>query len=174
MAIENWRWLAAVIAAHPNHEVVGRTRLQKTVWLLQRLGLPTDYVYSLHFYGPYSEEVKADSGFGELFGLISEERRVAQDGAEYFILRADPSDVLPGVEEFRQPLNYLAEEDSTVLELAATYDAFRKMGLGHEAAIESLRAKKGEKCAGGKEERALALLRKLGLMRDPADRAIPA
>jgi len=46
---ENWRWLAAVIAAHPNHEVYGRTRLQKTVWLLQSMGMPTDYVYSLHF-----------------------------------------------------------------------------------------------------------------------------
>lgn len=174
MAIENWRWLAAIIAAHPNHEVVGRTRLQKTVWLLQRLGLPTDYVYSLHFYGPYSEEVKADSGFGEQFGIISEERRVAQDGAEYFILRSDLSYLLPSVEEFKRPLTLMADEDSTALELAATYDAFRKMGLDHEEAIQRLRAKKGEKCGGRREERALDLLAKLGLLRDGVDRLVEA
>jgi hypothetical protein len=163
MAIENWRWLAAVIAAHPNHELVGRTRLQKTVWLLQRLGLPTDYVYSLHFYGPYSEEVKADVGFAEQFRLITEASRTAQDGTEYFVLSSEPSSLLPDVDRFRQPLAALANEDATVLELAATYDAFRKMGLGHVDALESLRAKKGAKCDGGREERALALLLRLGL-----------
>src|SRR5580704_1150437 len=103
MGIENSRWLAAIIAAHPNHEVIGRTRLQKTVWLLQRLGLPTDYVYSLHFYGPYSEEVKSDIGFAEQLGLISEEQKVGMNGTEYFILRAPASESLPNVEQFRRP-----------------------------------------------------------------------
>jgi uncharacterized protein YwgA len=164
MPVQNWRWLAAVIAAHQNHEVVGRTRLQKTVWLLQRLGLPTDYVYSLHFYGPYSEEVKSDIVLAEQFGLVKETARVALDGTEYFVLSARVSDLLPNIELVRQPLEVLAhEEDATVLELAATYDAFRKMGLSHSAAIDSLRAKKGEKCGGGREERALDLLSRLGL-----------
>ncbi|MFY9947508.1 MAG: hypothetical protein WAK27_02365 [Candidatus Sulfotelmatobacter sp.] len=164
MAYENWQWLAAVIGAHPNREVIGRTRLQKTVWLLQRLGLPTDYVYSLHFYGPYSEELKADIDAAEQLCLISEDRRVSQQGSEYFILRAQSSASLPSVDGFRQPIEALANEDATVLELAATYDAFRKMGLDHGAAVESLRAKKGEKCDGGREERAFVILNKLGLL----------
>jgi hypothetical protein len=50
-----------------------------------------------------------------------------------------------------------------VLELAATYDSFREAGLEHEEALESLRRKKGNKCEGGREEQALALLSKLGL-----------
>jgi hypothetical protein len=166
MNLENWHWLSAVIAAHPGREVVGRTRLQKTVWLLQRLGLPTDYVYSLHFYGPYSEEVKADIGFAEQLGMLSEEQRVAQNGTEYFVLRAPAPGSLPSVEKFRQPLELLAAEDAIVLELAATYDAFRKMGLDHEAAADSLRAKKGDKCDGGREERAFAVLQRLGLLSD--------
>ncbi len=166
MVNENWHWLTAVIAAHPNREVVGRTRLQKTVWLMQRLGLPTDYVYSLHFYGPYSEEVKSDIGFAEQLGLISEERRVAQNGAEYFVLRAAASAVIPSLGELRQPLGLLVAEDAVVLELAATYDAFRKMGLDHNGAVDSLRAKKGEKCDGGREERAFVILEKLGLLAD--------
>jgi len=163
MPVENWRWLAAIIAAHPNHEVVGRTRLQKSIWLLQRLGMPTDYVYSLHFYGPYSEEVRADTSFAELSCSISESARTAQDGTEYFILSAEPSSSLPNVDQFRQHINILANEDPTVLELAATYDAFRKMGLGHQDAIESLRAKKGPKCGAGREGQAISLLQRLGL-----------
>jgi uncharacterized protein len=166
MTYENWQWLAAIIRAHPNGEVVGRTRLQKTVWLLQRLGLPTDYVYSLHFYGPYSEEVKADTDSAEQLGLISEDRRVAQNGSEYFVLRARSSASLPSPDQFRCPLEILANENATVLELAATYDAFRKMGLDHASAIESLRAKKGDKCGGGREENALTVLKRLGLLVD--------
>jgi len=168
MAIENWRWLAAVIASHPNHEVFGRTRLHKTVWLLQRLGMPTDYGYSLHFYGPYSEEVRSDVGLAEQFGLITETPKQSQDGTEYFLLSAEPSDVLPDLGPLKQPLGLLAGEDATVLELAATYDAFRKMGLSHEAALESLRAKKGDKCAGGREARALELIQKLNLEAEAA------
>lgn len=163
MAVENWRWLAAIIAAHPSRELIGRTRLQKTVWLLQRIGMPTNYVYSLHFYGPYSEEVKADIGLAERFGLIRENQRIAQDGTEYFVLSAEVFDALPDVDRFREPLRLLANEDATVLELAATYDAFRKMGLDHSAALENLRAKKGDKCGSGREERALNLLGRLNL-----------
>ena len=163
MTFENFHWLASVVANHPNHEVFGRTRLQKTVWLLQRLGMPTDYSYSLHFYGPYSEEVKADVGLAEQFGLISETPRPAQDGTVYFLLRAEPSENLPDLGDLKQALELLAGEESTVLELAATYDSFRKMGLSNEDALDSLRAKKGDKCGNGKEGQALHLLRKLNL-----------
>jgi len=128
------------------------------------MGLPTDYVYSLHFYGPYSEEVKADMDSAEQLGLISEDRRVAQHGSEYFVLRAQVSASLPSIDNFRRPLEILANEDATVLELAATYDAFRKMGLDHASAIESLRAKKGDKCGNGREQGALAVLKRLGLL----------
>lgn len=163
MVFENWHWLAAIIAGHPNHEVVGRTRLQKTVWLLQRLGMPTDYVYSLHFYGPYSEEVKADIGLAQQFGLITETARRTLDGTEYFVLSATRDVTLPEFERFRGFVEQISAEDATVLELAATYDAFRAMHLTHEDALDNLRQMKGDKCASGREKRALDLLRKLNL-----------
>jgi hypothetical protein len=40
---ERFRWLAAAITAHPDRKVVGRTRLQKEIKLLQRLKFPTEY-----------------------------------------------------------------------------------------------------------------------------------
>ena len=163
MPMENWRWLAAVIAAHPNSKVVGRTRLQKTVWLLQRLGLPTNYTYSLHFYGPYSEELKSDIGLAEGLGLITETSERNMAGDEYFVLTASGSTSLPDIREFRVPLELMAAESALVLELAATYDAFRKMGLSHDDALTQVRDMKGDKCENGRELRALALLETLSL-----------
>jgi uncharacterized protein YwgA len=163
MAIENLRWVAAVISAHPNHEVVGRTRLQKTIWLLQRSGLPTNYVYSLHFYGPYSEELKADIGLAGRYGLINETARQAMDGTEYFVLSVAPSANLADITRFKRSLDLLVSANPIVLELAATYDAFRKMGLSPEAAQANVREMKGDKCNDGREERALDLIGRLEL-----------
>ena len=36
--MEQYAWLVSVIGAHKNHTVEGRTRLQKTIWFLQRKG----------------------------------------------------------------------------------------------------------------------------------------
>ena len=77
--MESFRWLAGVIAAHPDQQVVGRTRLQKEIKLLQRLGLPTDYSYSTHFYGPYSEELQAEIGLLESIGIVTEEEHTSRD-----------------------------------------------------------------------------------------------
>jgi hypothetical protein len=165
--MEKYRWLAAVIAAHPEHEIVGRTRLQKTVKLLQRLGAPMDYDYMIHFYGPYSEGVQADIGLLEHFGLTDEKAHTAQDGTPYFMLHAtEPAQKLaerPDVRKFHKPIQIMAETDAVVLELAATYDAFRETGDDHKTALERLKRKKGVKCEEGRTEKAIELLKKLGL-----------
>lgn len=163
MRIESYRWLAGVIAAHPESKVVGRTRLQKTIRLLQRLGLPTDYPYKLFFYGPYSEGVRAGVAVLESMHLAEEEACVAQDGTTYFVVKAKPEARLPQMEKYQLVIDRLANEDAVVLELAATYDAFRELGSEHKLALEQLRRKKGEKCALGREAKALELLGAIGL-----------
>ena len=160
---EKFRWLAGVIAAFPNHHVVGRTRLQKTVKLLQRLRFPTDYGYTIHFYGPYSEGVQADIGLLEKLGLVREEAVPKQDGETYYKLRATEAAALPEVARFKPQIDIMANADPVVLELAATYDMFRETGSDHAEALERLRRKKGTKCAEGREQQALALLHQLGL-----------
>jgi hypothetical protein len=164
---EKFLWLAAVIAAHPERTIVGRTRLQKTVKLLQRLGAPMDYDYMIHFYGPYSEGVQSDIGLLQAFGFVEEQQRTNQEGSPYFVLRAtDAAAKLadrPEVKAFQPKIDIMNAADPVVLELAATYDAFRESGHGHKTAIERLRRKKGAKCEQGRAEAALALLRKLGL-----------
>jgi hypothetical protein len=165
--MEKFRWLAAVVAAHPEHKVVGRTRLQKTVKLLQRLGAPMDYDYMIHFYGPYSEGVQSDIGLLESFGFVEEKECRSQDGSQYFVLQAgaDAQNLAkrPEVRRFHSAIQTMNAADAVVLELAATYDAFREMGHDHKTALERLKRKKGTKCGQGRTTKALALLKTLGL-----------
>lgn len=164
MRTGNFWWLAAVIAAHDDRRVVGRTRLQKTVKLLQRLGLPTDYLYTIFFYGPYSEGVFRDIQMLAELGLITEEERVNQEGATpYFVLTATTEAVMEEVDRFKPAIQEMEQADLVVLELAATYDAFREMGSAHAEALVRLRHKKASKWNEERETRALELLRRLGL-----------
>ena len=163
MNVERFRWVAAVVAAHPGGRVVGRTRLQKEMRLLQRLGMPSDYDFRIHYYGPYSEGLQADVNLLEQFGLVSEDVRVSQDGSLYSVFEAKHTSDLPDTNKYRTAIELLSKTDSVVLELAATYDAFREGGLEPERALSALRAKKGSKCDGGKESQALELLKVLRL-----------
>src|SRR5688572_23343240 len=122
--IEKFRLLAGVIAAHPGRRIVGRTKLQKAIKLLQRKGFPTDYAYTNYFYGPYSEGVHADIGLLRHFNLVDEEEKTAQDGSVYYILTAVPDAELPEVRPFQPLIDRMDAAKPVVLELAATYDAF--------------------------------------------------
>ena len=164
MKTGNFWWLAGVIAAHEGRRVVGRTRLQKTVKLLQRLGLPTDYLYTIFFYGPYSEGVFRDIQLLVELGLIAEEERAAQEGGTpYFVLQASPEAAMPEVERWAGEIRQMEQAELVVLELAATYDAFREMGSAHAEALARLRHKKAGKWNEEREARALELLSRLGL-----------
>ncbi len=167
MRTGNFWWLAAVIAAHTDRRVVGRTRLQKTVKLLQRLGLPTDYLYTMFFYGPYSQGVFAEIRLLDRLGLISEEEHASgENAAPYFVLQAKPEAAMPELAKWQPAVDRMEQADLVVLELAATYDAFREMGSDPAEALGRLRHKKGAKCSEGRERRALDLLRQLGLPSD--------
>jgi len=166
MTIESHLRLAAVIAAHTDHKVVGRTRLQKTVRLLQRLGFPTDYRFTLHFYGPYSEALQAEVNLLNVVGLIEERPHVSHDGTPYYTIAAIGDASLPDLGDFDTVINRLDKADSVVLELAATYDTFRELGCDHDEALRRLRRKKGSKCDESRDRQALDLLRELGLPTD--------
>lgn len=164
MTTGNFWWLAGVIAAHENRQVVGRTRLQKTVKLLQRLGMPTDYLFTIFFYGPYSEGVFRDIQLLTELGLIEEqEYGVQEGGTPYFVLRARAEAERAELQRFQERIKRMERADLVVLELAATYDCFREMGSDPEEALVRLRHKKAAKWTEEREARALQLLRELGL-----------
>ena len=142
MSLTNQRLTAALIAAHPERKIFGRTRLQKEIKLLQRLGFPTDYSYTIHFYGPYSESLYADIGVMEAFGLIRETQSRTMEGNDCYILEAADRDDLPDVSGFQPQISRLDNAGSVVLELAATYDSFREQGDGHDRAWSASAAKR--------------------------------
>jgi uncharacterized protein len=160
---EDYRLLAAVIAAHPKREVVGRTRLQKTMRLLQRLGLPTSFGYSIHFYGPYSEDLQSGITLLEVLGLAEEKQRRSNSGEVYYVERASPEADPKLVKKFAPQIAIMADADPVVLELAATYDAFREEGDSPKEALARLKRKKGKKCEGGNWAKARKLLQAIGL-----------
>lgn len=162
MTPESFRWLAGLIAAHPDRKVVGRTRLQKTVRLLQRKGFPTDYSFMLHFYGPYSDGLNAELRLNTQLGLVEEK---AKEGAEnsYYVYTAVPEAALLEIDGYRPLIETIRKSKDIPLELAATYDAFRELGYNHDEALQRTRQKKGPKCDNGNLEAALALLKQLDL-----------
>src|SRR5713226_6841618 len=85
--LENYQILAGIVEAHPNRQVEGRIRLHRTTRLLQRAGLPIDYTFSVHFDGPYSQELHSDLKMMLQVGLGTEECRLSQKGEEFFIIR---------------------------------------------------------------------------------------
>lgn len=164
MKTERFRWLAGLIAAHSDRKLVGRTRLQKEVWLLQRKGLPSGYDFRMHYFGPYSEGVQAEVNLLQRFHLVSEAKGpTSNEGGYYSAFEASAEADLPELEPFKSYIDKLEKTEVTILELAATYDMCRNAGLPHAASLGFLRNKKGEKCAGGKEDAAIALLSELGL-----------
>jgi uncharacterized protein YwgA len=162
MDMAQYQWVAAVIAAHPNRTLRGRTRLQKTIKLLQERGLQCNYDFSMHYYGPYSEGLRADVDMLGSLGLVREEFQTLEGGKRRSEFVADDSVEISRIAMLQRRIDVLAEEpDTTILELAATYDAFCGIGLSESNALNATRRKKPRKCNPVSEQKMLKLLKKL-------------
>lgn len=152
-------------------EMVGKVRLQKSVYLLDQLGAESGFVYDYHHYGPYSEELADEVESDVIFGQISEVvRRRVSDGVPYSVFclaELDEPDEVDRVgelpfDEARDALTSMDNCSATVLELAATIH-----WLSHVEQIENWRdelvRRKGIKTEHGRMNEALRLLTDLGL-----------
>ncbi|MFP4173149.1 MAG: hypothetical protein ACLFV4_09590 [Candidatus Hydrogenedentota bacterium] len=167
MRLEKFRVLNAVIASHPEGRVYGRTRLQKTILLLQELGLPTDYRFSIYFYGPYSEGLTGDLHMLCDYGFADEEKWQNLEGNPYSVFSAElesAPEVSEAIRPFKSAIERISRGDNVALELAATYVAYYDMCDGdQEQAMVRLQRKKGAKCTEENLQQAMALLQDLGL-----------
>lgn len=162
--------VAAVVAA-AGGQLTGRVRLQKTVYLLDRLGLNSGFEYDYHHYGPYSRDLDNATADAKAFDLIEEEsERRASDGAMYSIFRlkgdakSEKQEALGHLDRSRaeQLVNLFARTNVTVLELAATIDWLWREERSADWRREITR-RKGVKVQGGRLEKAIALLTEIGL-----------
>ena len=148
--------------------VVGRLRLQKVFYLLDRLGLESGFNYEYHYYGPYSANLAEAIEDATAFGLVNEriERR-AYDGVPYSVFEQPTAPLgsqLGGLDQRHatHALVRVQRETATVLELAATIDWLKRVERVADWRKELVR-RKGGKAAPDRVERATRLLSDLEL-----------
>ena len=159
--------VAAVVKA-AGGTLIGRVRLQKAVYLLDRLGLESGLSFEYHHYGPFSRDLDNATADAKAFGLIEEafERR-QKDGAAYsiFRLKGMPNEEAYGklgAARAGELTQVFAETNVTVLELAATVDWLWRVEKYPDWKSE-ITKRKGVKVQGGRLEKAVEFLSRLNL-----------
>jgi uncharacterized protein YwgA len=127
-----------------------RKRLQKVVFLLQAAGCPYDAEYTLHHYGPYSQEVARLSDEMVQVGLLEETSEQNQVGVQYsYALTKNAASEIAQLEKsplgkklarpltpFEAKAKELLNTDLWLLEVVSTIVYFRKQGHSWSESVE--------------------------------------
>lgn len=152
-------------------EIVGKIRLQKMVYLLDQLGLESGFSFDYHHYGPYSAELALNTDFDVVMNdVIEEPRRRASDGVPYSVFKLPPArasevaDEIGGIRSdvAKSALTLMQKQSGTVLELAATIHWLALIEEVDDWKKELIR-RKGAKASAQRVEKALSVLRDLGV-----------
>ena len=155
-------------------ELVGRMRLQKTVYLLDRCGAEFGLQYTYHYYGPYSFDLAGACASATADERIRTVEKISgYYGVPYAIFKSNSEEGKPqflgklSLDKARSFLNAMKGVSDTVLEIAATIvflrDEWNYYRKGTVGAIDELKRRKSLKATEERIEQALALLRDLGL-----------
>ncbi len=170
------------LVALNDKELVGRTRLQKTIYLLDRCGAEFGLPFEYYRYGPYSFEFVGGLNDALADERIEVEERPGRHKVPYAIFRTDaerPRTLgnLPA-ERAVSLLGRMKYVSGFVLELAATivflrdewhYYGKNKVSAADamSAAVQETKRRKSLKATPERLEKALALLDELGLAEAP-------
>jgi hypothetical protein len=140
---------AARIVGDAGGKIVGKTRLQKTAYLLEVCGVGEGFNFNYRHFGPYSEELAAASNIAVVFGMMDEDERQANWGGAYSIYSASVG--RGSHDAVREKIaGECAKVDAVELELAATALFLSKEGV--ERPWDETAARKPEKAAGRLEQ----------------------
>jgi uncharacterized protein len=109
------------VVACAGGQLVGRTRLQKTIYLLGLMGLSNEeFHFQYKHYGPFSESLASITDISKLFGCLQEEQQPSSWGGVFSVYRtAKKSD--ESENSVRQRVILLSKDANAIdLELAAT------------------------------------------------------
>lgn len=107
----------AEIVRDAGGKLVGRTRLQKIVYLTQLAGFAHDFPFEYRHYGPYSEELAEAMEIAVGLELVREIEKESASGAWYSIYRATSAKTKSDRARF---VAAAAKTGAIELELAAT------------------------------------------------------
>lgn len=157
----------AQVVGDAGGEIVGRTKLQKTVYLLTLAGFETRFRFGYKHYGPYSDELAEAAELAAAFDLIVERQQPASWGGTYSVYKASAGSAT--MQSSRTRLTQeAARSDAVLLELAATAAYLAEEGRSQPWAETARR--KPDKAGDGRLERAKELYRRL---RAASDNALP-
>ena len=109
------------IVAEAGGELVGRTKLHKTAYLIQIMNLGAkEFHFQYKHYGPFSENLAFATEMAQLFGDLTEEKRNSTWGGTYSVFKTShrcESDSSPAR---LSVVSIAADASSVELELAAT------------------------------------------------------
>jgi len=137
-------WNVARIVQLNGGRLIGKTRLQKSAYFMEYLGIGFGFDFEYHHYGPYSEELAQLGDDAQALGLLSESWQTSQDGAEYAIFI--DTGAYKGNEEAidqkrRSALQLLKDYSAVELELAATALFFQHKGYSDRSWTETCERK---------------------------------
>ena len=160
---ESGELVTGVIALNGG-QIAGKTRLQKTFYLLEACGLESGFDYEYHHYGPYSFELTQATDDAVVAGLIEVEERFGHHQVPYTIFSSKekrPSEIgsLDG-DVVVKLLSIMDIYSALELELAATIHYLREIGYGDEA-IEEIKIRKPMKADETRLKRAQSALNEL-------------
>ena len=149
-------------------QLVGRTRLQKEAYLLDRCGAAFGLPFTYHYYGPYSFELADGWEEARAEGRIEINEKLGGYGVPYSIFTLNEPDSDPDnlgelpVGTARARLEKMAGVSEIVLELAATIIYLKEEGYG-EPPIKELKTRKPLKATDKLIKKATDLLSDLEL-----------
>lgn len=156
---------AARIVEDAGGRIIGRTRLQKTAYLLSVAGLEDGFSFVYKHYGPFSEALADGALAAGLLGLIDETEQRAAWGGSYSTYTSDGGAGSNAPAARIRLATEAASADAIELELAAT--AVYLATKGHADPWTETARRKPEKGEGGRIERAKALLLRLAAIPTP-------
>jgi uncharacterized protein YwgA len=154
------------VVALSGGRVVGKTRLQKEIYFLQRCGLNVGLDFDYHHFGPYSSELAQATDDAVAFERLNAENRQGYHEVPYTVYTTEEAapKKLAGSSQGRieEKLRVMKGYSALELEVAATIDYLREAGYG-ERAIAEAKTRKPLKATPDRIMRAMQLLRELGL-----------
>jgi uncharacterized protein len=113
---------AAAVVRDAGNELVGRTRLQKIVYLSQLAGFAEDFEFEYRHYGPFSENLSEAMQIACGLRLVAEKEKSTNWGGWYSTYSIDEGAVsdLPEDSERAKFLQHAKTVGAIELELAAT------------------------------------------------------
>ncbi len=125
-------------------KIEGRTRIQKTVYILQYLGYPLNEDFSYSYFGPYSDDLRTEIDLLTSIDIIQEKlqgttyvyeptsrtEKFLKDSGELLELKQSP--------KFSELIDKLKAASIPVLEVASTIFFLKKDGLKNKEDIETV------------------------------------